>query len=386
MTRILHISNTDIENDSRICKELRALKELPSVKLFVVGIPENSMNGHGELESAKYRKLSLVSRRLKFLPRAIRYFFELIEFTLKASMAAKAIMPGIVHCHDTFALPTGLIIKRFLGCQLVYDAHELESNKNAQNFILSYSTLIIEKICWRQIDILITVSGSICDWYMHKLGKKTSFLILNSPVISEVTNTELLEHSKGKYFHKKYQIPESDLIFVYLGYLGKGRGIDLCLNAFADGSINAHLVFIGSGPLMSAITEYADRVFNIHLHEAVPHDQVVPLVSNADYGLCLLENVSLSDFYSLPNKLFEYCFARLPVLASNFPEISLMVEKYSLGSCCNPDPASVRAALSLLIRSPPTSVSLDITPLSWETQAERLRSIYLNRLMTKSSI
>ena len=48
--------------------------------------------------------------------------------------------------------------------------------------------------------------------------------------------------------------------------------------------------------------------------------------------MCLIQNVSLSDYYCLPNKLFEYCFAEIPVLASNFPDISQTVEKYDLSS------------------------------------------------------
>ena len=97
---------------------------------------------------------------------------------------------------------------------------------------------------------------------------------------------------------------------------------------------------------------------------------------SADYGLCLIERASLSDYYCLPNKLFEYCFARVPVLASAFPDISRVVEQYSLGVCCEPDPASIRAALDQLIKSRAVRVTSDITALSWEAQASRLTAAY----------
>jgi hypothetical protein len=104
-------------------------------------------------------------------------------------------------------------------------------------------------------------------------------------------------------------------------------------------------------------------------------------VRNADYGLCLVENASLSDYYCLPNKLFEYCFAGVPVLASDFPEIRRLVEQYSLGVCCDPDPGSIRAALSRLTRLSAMRVTSDITALGWEAQAARLTSDYRDQLM-----
>jgi glycosyltransferase involved in cell wall biosynthesis len=169
--------------------------------------------------------------------------------------------------------------------------------------------------------------------------------------------------------------------------LSSGRGIEMCLDAFATGPKEAHVVFIGFGRLEQSIIEYSKRHSNIHFHEAVPHDQVVPLVRGADYGLCLVEKTSLSAYYCLPNKLFEYCFARVPVLASNFPEIGRLVEQYSLGVCCDPNPRSVRAMLTQLTeRRAAPLITSDITVLSWEAQASRLTAVYCEQLMTPPSI
>ncbi len=376
MSDVLHISHTDIEFDSRIRKELKALSQLPEVRISVLGVPEANEGGDAELEGARYRKIHLVSRRLKAFPRAVRYFFEMIEFTVKAVTTGRRIKPEIVHCHDTFALPAGWILKKSAGSHLVYDAHELESDKNAQNAILSRTTLLIEKLCWRQIDLLISVSDSILDWYARNLGPKPSVLVLNSPVIAAEADARFATQGRGSYFHEKYGLPADALVFVYVGMLSSGRGIEISLDAFADGPKDAHVVFMGFGRLEQAIAGYSKRHPNIHFHEAVPHDQVVSLVRSADYGLCLIERASLSDYYCLPNKLFEYCFARVPVLASAFPDISRVVEQYSLGVCCEPDPASIRAALDQLIKSRAVRVTSDITALSWEAQASRLTAAY----------
>jgi glycosyltransferase involved in cell wall biosynthesis len=273
-----------------------------------------------------------------------------------------------------------------MGCQLVYDAHELESDKNAQNAILSRATLLIEKTCWKQVDLLISVSDSIIEWYMRNLGRKPNVLVLNSPVITVEPDRHFSERARGSYFHEKYGIPAGNLVFVYLGLLSPGRGIEICLDAFAEGPEDVHVVFIGFGTLEKTVNEYSRRHTNIHFHEAVPHDQVVSLVRSADYGLCLVEKASLSDYYCLPNKLFEYCFARVPVLASGFPEIRRLVEQYSLGVCCDPDPRGVRAALGQLTKRSAERVTSDVTALSWEAQAARLTVAYRDQLLAPPSV
>ena len=44
------------------------------------------------------------------------------------------IKPKIVHCHDTLVLPIGLVVSLIFKSKLIYDAHELESNKMVKIF------------------------------------------------------------------------------------------------------------------------------------------------------------------------------------------------------------------------------------------------------------
>jgi glycosyltransferase involved in cell wall biosynthesis len=379
---VLHITNTDIAVDSRILKEFGALSEIENLKLVGIGVNNKACSRCEDTNYGTYRPMHLFSSRLLKFGKAVQYFFELIEFTLKVICACKNLRPTVVHCHDTFALPAAWAIKLIHSCKLVYDAHELESDKNGQSFLLSRATLLIERLCWSRIDVLISVSDSIIDWYQQELGRKSSVLVLNAPVVSaQPASAKIVVDSGNRYFHRRYALHNDDLVFVYLGNLGPGRGIEMCLDAFESGPYNAHVVFIGHGTLEPQILEFANRHANIHIHAAVPHDEVVALVASADYGLCLVENVSLSDYYCLPNKLFEYCFASVPVLASKFPEISELVETFSLGMCCNPDSASVRQALLDIVANPPKFAPQDISSLSWDAQARRLVDVYQRQLL-----
>lgn len=378
---ILHLSHTDIRCDSRILKELASLEIFSDYEICALGLKLNEGASMSDKDlNPSVHSLRLCTKIFDFLPRPLRYLLNFFELTLILTVKGVKLRPALVHCHDTLVLPAGWLIKLLTGSKLVYDAHELESDKNGQTRILSKGTLFLEKICWSKVDFLISVSQSILQWYDENLGAKDQALILNSPVVEVLDNTEINVSGKEKYFHEKYNIDVTKPVFVYVGILGEGRGIEVCLDAFADSMLEAHVVFLGYGSHASLVKSYSKRYPNIHLHPAVPHEQVVSFVKSADIGLCFVENVSLSDYYCLPNKLFEYCFSGVPVLGSDFPEIKRIVEKYQLGICCKPESESIRSAIRQASNNPLPAMHNDLSDLSWATQADRLQSSYRSLL------
>ena len=155
--KVLHLTHTDIRLDSRILKELSAIRENKKILIMAIGISDDN------------------------LFYSLTAYLCLLEFYIRLSWKGLLFRPKIIHCHDTLVLPVGVILSILFNSKLIYDAHELESQKNGQSKVLSKITLFIEKISWRFIDLFITVSPSIIDWYQKNLGKKESLLILNSP-------------------------------------------------------------------------------------------------------------------------------------------------------------------------------------------------------------
>jgi hypothetical protein len=376
MKKVLHISNTDISSDSRILKEIHSLSTYLNTEVTVIGVPDNFNFSDISLPNVNYKKIRLFARHLFFLPRSIRYLFEMFEFTIKVLIYSFRYNPNVIHSHDTFSLPAGWISKKIKYSNLIYDAHELESDKNGQNFFLSKATLLIERICWSNIDLLITVSEEIREWYIDNFSSINSIVVLNSPVVESSSHKEGISISSKNYFSDKYNLAVNSNIFIYLGYFSKGRGINICLEAFSKSSSDNHIIFIGSGDLESNIRDYSLRFSNIHIHPAVSHNAVVNMVQNAHWGICFLENVSLSDYYSLPNKIFEYSFAGLNIIASNFPSMKNMIEKYSLGLTCNPDLNSLNQLLSNIDDYERVDKPVDLYELSWGFQEGILIKAY----------
>ena len=377
--KILHLTNTDVISDSRILKEVSVLSEIPSYYVHGVGITENySRSKKVKKSNAELRVINTISDKFMVLPRPIRYGLVLLELTIRFSLLGLLIRPKVIHCHDTMVIFSGVIIKFFTGAKLIYDAHELESNKNGQSWALSKGTLFVEKICWNYVDHLITVSPSIIHWYEQNLGFKPSTLILNSPTIKKDSSVNNDIVSKRNYLHEKYKIPSEQLVFIYIGILGEGRGIDLIVDVFKNSNLKSHLVFMGYGKSSDNLKALSKKNINIHVHDAVSHDKVVEIAKSANVGLCLVQNVSLSDYYCLPNKFFEYVFAGIPVIASNFPDISKIVNEYKLGISVDLTVEDVTEGIKRFEnnKSELDVSNTDLSELSWDAQARHLTQLY----------
>lgn len=376
---LLHLSPTDIRYDSRILKELKALESIDNTKLMAFGIDDDE--GHQySIDSPIYiRTFKLVTKKIKYLPRPIKYFVNLIEAIFRLTVPAIRLSPSIIHCHDTLFLPIALLVKFFCNSKIIYDAHELESDKAGQSKALAKFTLFIERISWKKINLLISVSPSIISWYNKNFSKIESELILNSPQL-DITKKGV----KSRYLRDKFNIPDEHKIFLYLGIIAaKGRGVEFYLDTFKRSDVKSHIVFVGYGAYSDEVKNAAANYHNIHYHEAVPHDKVVEVSTSADVGLCLLEPVSLSDYYCLPNKLFEYAFAGLYVLACDFPDIKELVDTYSLGSTCKLEINDIHDKISDIECQNIEHYNVNtekLYPLSWAYQAEKLVRSYKSLL------
>lgn len=104
-----------------------------------------------ENDKLEIYSIKLKSRNWRFLPTILRHTCSLLELTSKMLFKAIKLKPQIIHCNDTLVLPLGVILKIFTGSKLIYDAHELESNRNGLSKTLGKMTLFVEKLLWKFI-------------------------------------------------------------------------------------------------------------------------------------------------------------------------------------------------------------------------------------------
>jgi glycosyltransferase involved in cell wall biosynthesis len=132
-------------------------------------------------------------------------------------------------------------------------------------------------------------------------------------------------------FRERLGIAPERLVFLYLGKLAPGRGIEKCLGVF-KGIPSCEFVCMGEGELAPLIQEAARRTPNIHHHPAVPPGEVLREACGADVGIFISDPSCLSYEYSCPNKFFEYVQSGLPIMITeNFVEQADIVRAHGLG-------------------------------------------------------
>lgn len=377
------VTHTDPAVDSRIIKTHLVAESNGRKSLSVGVLDPKAKKGGREQNVVRLMSRARDFRNSLFQERAAgrvasRSFFILIYLELTFRMLAHGLYfkPNVVHCNDWFVLPIAVVIKKMFNAQLIYDAHELESKTPEDPNFPGQFVERLEKFAWPSVDFFTTVSPSIRDWYMDHFGYKPSEIILNAPMLK--TGDPKHKSTARNYFRDKFQIAASAKIYLYVGMLFGGRGIDLILDTFTKTESDSVVIFLGEGYYDEKIRQAAQASPRVYLHERVSHDQVVPMAKNADYGLCLIENASLSDYYCIPNKLLEYAFSGIPVVASKLPEIRRVVEDYRLGECFDNSTTELLRVLEENNHREVLNLADQnrLWQLSWEAQSMKLDTVF----------
>jgi glycosyltransferase involved in cell wall biosynthesis len=138
---------------------------------------------------------------------------------------------------------------------------------------------------------------------------------------------------------KELGIEEGKILLLYQGVMLDGRGIQLTMNAIKD-MPQAVFILAGHGEKFDEFKELSkdlgisDRVYFLGNKS---QEELINYTAAADIGLALIENISVSYYHALPNKLFEYIMAEVPVLCSNLPQMKQIVEHYKVGESVDPE-------------------------------------------------
>jgi len=327
----------------------------------------------------------LVGRKLKnslpvnqpFATKRMRLFFNrsaffYAEYNLRLFFKLLFSRADIFLSNDTDTLLANYLASKIRRKKLVFDAHELFpevpelTNRPKTKRIWEKN----ENWIFPKLNYSYTVCQSIADYYNEKYGINMQ-VVRNVPYYQEKT----LREKKLVFGNKK--------IIIYQGALNVGRRIEWVIDAMPLID-NAILVIIGDGDIRAQLEK---QTKDLNLSEKVvflgkiPADKLYEYTISADIGLCLLENRGLSYYFSLPNRIFDYIQARIPVLASDLPEIANIVEQYKTGKLIdNYTPDFLAKTITEILSQPIDTQHLDeiSKELCWENEEKILLEIITN--------
>jgi glycosyltransferase involved in cell wall biosynthesis len=288
-------------------------------------------------------------------------------------LALRAAEPAALWvAHDLETLPVALRARERMGGKVLYDSHELFVDSSLARGERERWMRLERRLIGRA-DAVVTVSGAIARELAERYGIAEPSLLLNAPPAP---------HGEPVDLRAAHEIPAGARVVLYLGGLQQHRGLEQLIAAAAlrDGVV---LVLLGPGtPSYRAELERAAAAAGVadRVRFAPPVDpaDIARHAAGADVGVSVIQNRFLSYYYALPNKLFDYLHAGLPVVVSDFPEMRALVERHDVGAVCDPaDPASIADAIDRVAGDAALRANARAAaPLyTWEREREKLLAL-----------
>ncbi len=253
----------------------------------------------------------------------------------------------LLFSNDLDTLPANYLASLMRRNLLVYDSHEyftgvpeLENRPAVKQVWES-----VEKFIFPRLKIIITVNDSIAGIYSKKYNKKI-IVVRNVPVklVPEKRNFDI-ELQK-----KKLGLPAGKKLLILQGSgINVQRGAEEALLAmeFVENMI---LILLGGGDVMADLKKLADKkrlTDKVIFLPRMPYESMMEYTMISDLGFTFDKDLSLNYRYSLPNKIFDYIHAGIPVLSSRLPELEKIITTYDVGTFIpSHDPKAIAAVIN----------------------------------------
>jgi len=303
-----------------------------------------------------------------------------MDYYRRATALVRRTRPAIIHCNDYNTMWIGVAARALWGTPVVYDAHELWPDRNLRPEP-RWWLLACEFIFVRLAQRTITPSPGYAETMARRYRIRPPRVIRNIP-----SRTDLREQAMPGPSAAQRPQRSTGGIVSYVGALTRNRGLEISIRAISRvPDVQLRLIGQGLPSYRQELVTLAERegVSNrVDFAAPVPPSEVIEELRDAAAGLALIQPACLSYRLSLPNKLFEYVAAGIPVLASDLPVIGEFVRSHEIGVLARPDDVSDVAGKLRQVLEPERNLRFRRgayrarAEIRWEREADLLVDVY----------
>ncbi len=297
------------------------------------------------------------------------------------------LQPDLVHFHDPELL---LVAPLLRPARLIYDCQEpFAETVLVRRWIprlLRYPTgrlvAFLEPLLARRTDAVVVTEDSHIDRFREgnrpRLERGRPIIVLyNYPLLSSL---DFVRRSNGR-------------TLLHVGILSEGRGSTTMIEAMSllvRRMAGARLILVGSFDSPEDEVEVRRLIADHGLERAVelvgwvPFSDLPRWFAQADVGLVPWRSAEEFPPQIIPTKLFEYMGSRLPIVASNRPEIARFMERLDCGLLVEPgDSQGFAEAIEYLLTHPAAAKEMGERgrraveeTYHWGSEGEKLLALY----------
>ena len=283
-----------------------------------------------------------------------------------------------IHANDLDTVLPAYLVAKLRRKQLVYDTHEYFTGvpELANRPLVRKTWRCIESFVFKRINKIITVNKSIAALYKKDYGKELR-VMRNIPSKASVIQ---------KADRKEYKFREDMFLIILQGNgINKDRGAEEAVEMMKLLN-NALLIIAGSGDVIPELKKYVsanELDSKVIFLPRMAYPSLMGISAFCDLGLSFDKDSNINYRLSLPNKLFDYIRAGIPVLATDLPEVANIIRTYKTGIVTNDLSPSNLSAIVEKLRSDEAALNefrenckRASEELNWEQEAEILNDWY----------
>jgi glycosyltransferase involved in cell wall biosynthesis len=335
---------SDLQYDARVWKEVRSLARA-GYRVKLIGcryeIDRVQRRAEDEIDIVEV-PLGTRAGRISEFSRArtlLRVWWEILRTNAYA-----------YHVHNIHPGPAAWLVSVVRRARLVYDGHELYGDEGQAGIpggrVAARASIRLERLLIRRSDVAITTNASRARVLEERHGRPVRVLANVPSVVQDVRPLDPGYPAQGN-------------VLLYQGGIYPERAFYEVVRAVALVD-DLQLVILGFGRdgAIEQIRDWARDAgvgHRVHILPPRPFDELVRTAAAATIGIVPLKGERLNHRLGDTNKLHEYLMAGLPVVASDLPEIRLVVQEGEppVGELFDPDsPESIARAISKILSDP----------------------------------